>query len=45
MWHLRVNDLMALVTMDAHGNSLHADVERVTGEALEKVSVATPSAH
>jgi hypothetical protein len=22
------------VTMDAHGNSLHADVERQTGEAL-----------
>src|SRR5919109_1421063 len=35
MWHLRVNDFAAIVTMDAHGNSLHADVEKTTGEALE----------
>src|SRR5713101_3639160 len=34
MWHLRVLDFAAIVTMDAHGNSLHADVEKVTGEAL-----------
>jgi fumarate hydratase, class I len=34
MWHLRVRDFMAIVTMDAHGNSLHADVEQETGEAL-----------
>src|SRR5437899_4416768 len=34
MWHLRVHDFAAIVTMDAHGNSLHADVEKVTGEAL-----------
>ena len=26
MWHLRVNNFAAIVTMDAHGNSLHADV-------------------
>jgi tartrate dehydratase beta subunit/fumarate hydratase class I family protein len=31
---LRVKDFAAIVTMDAHGNSLHADVERQTGEAL-----------
>ncbi|MCZ6490384.1 MAG: FumA C-terminus/TtdB family hydratase beta subunit, partial [Acidobacteria bacterium] len=37
MWHLRVKDLMALVTMDAHGNSLHASVEEATGKALETV--------
>ena len=43
MWHLRVKDLMALVTMDAHGNSLHADVEKTTGEALEAVGAATTS--
>ena len=24
MWHLRVKDFVAIVTMDAHGNSLHA---------------------
>ena len=34
MWHLRVNGFVAIVTMDAHGASLHADVERTTGEAL-----------
>jgi fumarate hydratase class I len=35
MWHLRVRDFAAIVTMDAHGNSLHADVEKETGAALE----------
>ena len=35
MWHLRVKGFAAIVTMDAHGNSLHADVERATGEVLE----------
>jgi len=35
MWHLRVKGFAAIVTMDAHGNSLHADVEKTTGEALE----------
>ena len=34
MWHLKVNNFMAIVTMDAHGNSLHADVETSTAEAL-----------
>jgi len=34
MWHLRVRDFAAIVTMDARGHSLHADVEKVTGEAL-----------
>ena len=38
MWHIRVKDFAAIVTMDAHGNSLHADVERVTGEALEELA-------
>src|SRR6267154_3203587 len=35
MWRLRVKNFAAIVTMDAHGNSLHADVEKVTGEVLE----------
>jgi fumarate hydratase class I len=35
MWHLRVNAFPAIVTMDAHGNSLHADVEQETGRELE----------
>jgi len=34
MWHLRVKDFAAIVTMDAHGNSLHAGIESTTGEAL-----------
>ena len=34
MWHLRVNNFPAIVTMDAHGNSLHADVEEATAEEL-----------
>jgi fumarate hydratase class I len=34
MWHLHVNNFVAIVTMDAHGNSLHAEVERETGEHL-----------
>jgi fumarate hydratase class I len=35
MWHLHVDGFVAIVTMDAHGNSLHADVESATGEKLE----------
>jgi fumarate hydratase class I len=34
MWHLRVRDFPAIVTMDAHGNSLHADIEAQSGEVL-----------
>ncbi|MCC6539760.1 MAG: fumarate hydratase [Bryobacterales bacterium] len=34
MWHLRVKGFMAIVTMDAHGNSLHEIVEKDTAEQL-----------
>jgi fumarate hydratase, class I len=34
MWHLTVEDFPAIVTMDAHGNSLHKDVEQESGERL-----------
>jgi fumarate hydratase class I len=34
MWRLRVRNFLAIVTMDAHGSSLHADLEKETGEAL-----------
>ena len=34
IWHLRVNHFVAIVTMDAHGNSLHADVEKETKQRL-----------
>jgi fumarate hydratase class I len=37
MWHLKVKNFAAIVTMDAHGNSLHADVERQTGASLEQL--------
>jgi fumarate hydratase class I len=40
MWHLRVKNFAAIVTMDAHGNSLHADIEKSTGEALETLQKA-----
>lgn len=35
IWHLQVKDFPAIVTMDAHGNSLHKDVEEASGRALE----------
>ena len=35
MWHLHVRDFPAIVTMDAHGNSLHRDVEEQSGGVLE----------
>ena len=34
MWRLKVKNFLAIVTMDAHGNSLHADLEKETGESL-----------
>lgn len=34
MWHLRVEGFTAVVTMDSHGNSLHADVEKSSLEKL-----------
>jgi fumarate hydratase class I len=37
MWHLQVNNFVAIVTMDAHGHSLHADVEKETGEHLAEL--------
>ena len=37
MWELDVYDFAAIVTMDAHGNSLHADVETATGKQLALV--------
>ncbi len=39
MWHLHATDFVAIVTMDAHGNSLHEVVEQATGEALEALRV------
>ncbi len=36
MWHLEVEGFAAIVTMDSHGNSLHADVEKTSLEKLEQ---------
>src|SRR5499433_2902439 len=38
MWHLSVEDFPAIVTMDAHGNSLHADVEQASSVMLAKLA-------
>jgi len=37
MWHLEVVDFPAIVTMDAHGNSLHKEIEAESGERLNTV--------
>jgi fumarate hydratase, class I len=34
MWHLRVKQFPAIVTMDSHGNSLHKDIEGASAEVL-----------
>ena len=34
MWHLTVRNFPAIVTMDAHGNSLHKDVEEASAREL-----------
>jgi len=34
MWHLTVTDFPAIVTMDAHGNSLHKEIEQESAKEL-----------
>jgi fumarate hydratase class I len=34
MWHLTVKDFPAIVTMDAHGNSLHKEIEQASAGEL-----------
>ena len=41
MWELDVYDFAAIVTMDAHGNSLHADIETTTGKQLALVGAGS----
>lgn len=36
MWHVRIKDFPAIVTMDAHGNSLHADIEKASAKELAR---------
>jgi fumarate hydratase class I len=37
MWHLTVQDFPAIVTMDAHGNSLHKDIEQESAKELAEI--------
>lgn len=37
MWHLKVEGFAAIVTMDSHGNSLHADVDKSSFEKLSEL--------
>jgi fumarate hydratase, class I len=37
MWHLTVENFPAIVTMDAHGNSLHKDVEESSAHELAAI--------
>jgi len=37
IWHLRTHHFAAIVTMDAHGNSLHKAVEKETAEHLSEL--------
>ncbi|OFW13330.1 MAG: fumarate hydratase [Acidobacteria bacterium RIFCSPLOWO2_02_FULL_67_21] len=41
MWHLQVTEFPAIVTMDAHGNSLHKDIEEKS--AAELAALGTPA--
>ncbi len=41
MWHLTLKDFPAIVTMDAHGHSLHQDIEQASGEQL--AALAAPA--
>lgn len=38
MWVFEVEDFPAIVTMDAHGKSLHEDIESASLEALKKLA-------
>jgi fumarate hydratase class I len=38
MWHLTIKDFPAIVTMDAHGNSLHQDIEQESGRHLSALA-------
>jgi fumarate hydratase class I len=37
MWHLRIEDFPAIVTMDAHGNSLHKELEQASARELAAI--------
>ena len=37
MWHLTIKDFPAIVTMDAHGNSLHKEIEEESAKELAAI--------
>ena len=41
IWVIEVKDFPVVVTMDAHGNSLHTQVERQSKEALDRLLAAS----
>jgi fumarate hydratase class I len=41
IWVIEVKDFPVVVTMDSHGNSLHAEVERTSKENLEQLLIST----
>ncbi|MDA1185737.1 MAG: FumA C-terminus/TtdB family hydratase beta subunit [Acidobacteria bacterium] len=41
MWHLQVTDFPAIVTMDAHGNSLHKDIEDASAVELAAIGAGS----
>jgi tartrate/fumarate subfamily iron-sulfur-dependent hydro-lyase beta chain len=43
MWHLEVKDFPVVVTMDAQGGSLHAEVDSASAAAARKLMEANPS--
>ena len=40
MWHFRVKDFIAIVTMDSRGNSLHEGIEQQSADALATLQSA-----
>jgi fumarate hydratase class I len=40
MWHLTIEDFPAIVTMDAHGNSLHTDIEKESAAVLTTIGAS-----
>ena len=43
LWVIEVRDFPAVVTMDAHGNSLHAEIERKSKAVLEQLLASSLS--
>jgi fumarate hydratase class I len=43
MWQLEVKDFPAVITMDAHGNSLHALMQEQSAKAARQLMDANPA--